>query len=83
VRDELRDTSITITALLPGPTDTNFFRRANMDDTQMGKLPKDDPAQVAQQGFDALMRGRQMVVAASFSKPRPEAIGCAQRPRTA
>jgi short-subunit dehydrogenase len=67
VRDELRGTSITVTALLPGPTDTNFFHRANLDNTPIGKLPKDDPAQVAQQGFDALMRGRQKVVAASFS----------------
>jgi uncharacterized protein len=65
VRDELRDTPITVTALMPGPTDTNFFRRAGLADTPVGRMPKDDPAQVARQGFDALMRGDQKVVGGS------------------
>lgn len=65
LRDELRDTSITVTALMPGPTDTNFFSRAKMVDSLMGRGPKDDPAQVARQGFEALMRGRQKVIAGS------------------
>jgi short-subunit dehydrogenase len=76
LRDELRDTSITITALMPGVTDTNFFHRAKMDDTVAGRMPKDDPAQVARRGFDALMRGRQKVVAAS---PVSKAFGAALR----
>lgn len=67
LQDELRDTSITVTALLPGPTDTDFFRRAKMLDTPVGRMPKDDPAVVAQQGFDALMRGDRQVVAGSLS----------------
>lgn len=62
LRDELRDTSITVTALLPGPTDTDFFRRANLENSLVGKMNKDDPAQVARQGFEALMRGDQKVV---------------------
>jgi uncharacterized protein len=66
LRDELRDTSITITSLMPGPTDTGFFNRAKMVDSLMGKAPKDDPAQVARQGFEALMRGRQKVIAGSI-----------------
>jgi uncharacterized protein len=66
LRDELRDTAITVTALMPGPTDTNFFNRAKMLDSLMGKGPKDDPAQVARQGFEALMRGRQKVIAGSI-----------------
>jgi len=66
LRDELRDTSITVTSLMPGPTDTNFFTRAKMVDSLMGKAPKDDPAQVARQGFEALMRGNQKVVAGSI-----------------
>jgi uncharacterized protein len=65
--DELRDSGITVTALMPGPTDTNFFHRAKMDETPVGKMPKDDPAQVARQGFDALMRGEQKVVGGSIS----------------
>jgi uncharacterized protein len=67
LRDELRDTGITITALMPGPTETNFFHRADLDDTPVGKMPKDDPAQVARQGFEALMRGDQKVVGGSVS----------------
>ncbi|GAB3225998.1 SDR family NAD(P)-dependent oxidoreductase [Mycolicibacterium hippocampi] len=66
LQDELRDTSITVTALLPGPTDTNFFARAKMLDTPVGIMPKDDPAEVAEQGFEALMRGDRQVVAASI-----------------
>ena len=65
LHDELRDTGVTVTSLMPGPTDTNFFRRANMLDTVIGRMPKDDPAAVAKQGYDALMRGDRKVVASS------------------
>jgi short-subunit dehydrogenase len=51
---------------MPGPTDTNFFHRAEMDDTRIGAGPKDDPAQVAKQGFEALMKGDDHVVAGSL-----------------
>jgi len=44
LRAELKDTGVTVTALLPGPTDTNFFHRAEMDDTRVGAGRKDDPA---------------------------------------
>lgn len=74
--DELRDTAITVTAMMPGPTDTNFFNRAKMTDSLMGKGPKDDPAQVARQGFEALMRGDQKVVAGSVMS---KAMGAANR----
>ncbi|MEW5809761.1 MAG: SDR family NAD(P)-dependent oxidoreductase [Actinomycetota bacterium] len=67
LQDELRDTSITVTALLPGPTDTAFFARAKMRDSPIGKMSKDDPAEVARQGFEAMMRGDRQVVAASLS----------------
>ncbi|MGE2729017.1 SDR family NAD(P)-dependent oxidoreductase [Mycolicibacterium vaccae] len=67
LQDELRNSPITVTALLPGPTDTNFFARAKMLDTPVGRMSKDDPAEVAQQGFDALMRGDKQVVAGSLS----------------
>ncbi len=65
LQDELRDTDVTITALMPGPTDTNFFRRVGMLDTLVGKMPKDDPGKVAKQGYDALMSGKKKVVASS------------------
>lgn len=67
LRDELRDTGITVMALMPGPTDTNSFHRAKLDETPVERMSKDDPAQVARQGFEALMRGDQKVVGGSVS----------------
>jgi len=66
IRNELKDTGITVTALQPGPTETNFFHRAGMDDTKVGQSEKDDAAQVAREGFEALMAGKDHVVAWSF-----------------
>jgi short-subunit dehydrogenase len=66
IRNELKDTGVTITALMPGPTDTEFFHRANMDDTKVGSGEKDDPADVARQGYEALMAGKDHVIAGSF-----------------
>jgi short-subunit dehydrogenase len=57
LRDELRDSNVTVTCLMPGATDTEFFRRADMMDTSVGTAKKDDPADVARAGFDAMMRG--------------------------
>ena len=44
LRKELKDTGVTITSLMPGPTETDFFHRADMDDTKVGAGDKDDPA---------------------------------------
>lgn len=75
LQDELRDSGITVTALLPGPTDTNFFARAKMLGTPVGAMPKDDPADVARQGYEALMRGdRQVVAASAMSKAMGTAL---------
>ena len=63
VRFELKDTGVTVTALQPGPTDTEFFDRAGMDDTKVADAKKDDPAEVAKDGFEALMAGKDHVVA--------------------
>jgi short-subunit dehydrogenase len=65
VADELSDSPVTVTSLMPGPTETDFFRRAGLPDSIMGRLPKDDPAEVARQGYEALMAGRTKVVAGS------------------
>src|SRR4051812_10561775 len=67
LRDELKDTEVTITSLMPGPTDTEFFERADMLDTKVGAGDKDDPEDVARLGFEALMDGKERVVAASLS----------------
>jgi uncharacterized protein len=65
IRYELKDTEVTVTALMPGPTDTEFFERAGMQDTKVGQSSKDDPAEVAKDGFEALMAGKDHVVAGS------------------
>ena len=62
---ELRDTGVVITSLMPGPTETDFFRRADMLDTPVGQQSNDDPAAVAAQGFEALMGGEDKLVAGS------------------
>lgn len=48
---------------MPGSTDTNFFHRAGMDDTKVGADKKDDPAEVAKQGFEALMADKDDIIA--------------------
>jgi short-subunit dehydrogenase len=67
LREELKDTGVTVTLLMPGPTDTEFFERADMLDTRVGQSDKDDPADVARDGFEALMEGKEQVVSASLS----------------
>ena len=57
LRAELKDSGITVTCLMPGATETEFFERAGMMDTTIGQSEKDDPADVAKTGFDAMMRG--------------------------
>jgi short-subunit dehydrogenase len=66
LRNELKETGVTVTSLMPGPTDTEFFARAEMEDTRVGAGDKDDPAEVARQGYEALMEGKERVVGGSF-----------------
>jgi short-subunit dehydrogenase len=82
LRNELKDTGVTVTSLMPGPTDTEFFERADMEDTKVGAGDKDDPADVARDGFEALMNGDERVVSASlktkaqgrFSRVLPDSV---------
>jgi short-subunit dehydrogenase len=62
LRNELKDTGVTVTCLMPGATDTNFFERADMEDTKVGAGKKDDPADVAKAGFEAMMKGEGDVI---------------------
>jgi short-subunit dehydrogenase len=66
LRDELHERGVTVTSLMPGPTETRFFARAHMLDTKVGRSDKDDPTQVARQGIDALLAGKDAIVAGSF-----------------
>ena len=63
LRNELKDTGVTVTCLMPGATETEFFERAGMVDTKIGQSKKDDPADVAKVGFEAMMSGEGDVVA--------------------
>jgi len=88
---ELADTGVTVTSLMPGPTDTEFFDRAGMQDTKVGAGSKDDPAEVAREGFAALMEGRDHVVTGSrlnrvqvaAGNALPDSVGAAAAGRMA
>jgi short-subunit dehydrogenase len=82
LRYELRDTGVTVTALMPGPTETEFFERAGMLDTKLADVKKDDPADVAREGFEALMAGKDHVVAGSM-KNRVQVAASRVMPKTA
>lgn len=75
LREELQDTGVTVTALQPGATDTEFFDRADMDTTKVANGKKDDPADVAKRGFEAMMDGKDKVIAASFKSKLSGIVG--------
>lgn len=90
LRNELKDTGVSITTLLPGPTDTDFFERADMEDTQVGQGKKDDPAMVARTGYEAMKKGEGDVVAgwknkfqAALGAITPESIKAEQHRKMA
>ncbi len=63
LRNELKDTEVTVTVLMPGPTDTEFFERAELTDTKVGTGSKQPPEEVAKTGFEAMVDGESSVVA--------------------
>jgi short-subunit dehydrogenase len=62
LRAELKGSGVTVSCLMPGATETNFFKRAGMEDTEVGQSEKDDPASVAEEGFRIMMEGEGDVV---------------------
>lgn len=60
--NELKDSEVTVTCLKPGATDTRFFERADLKDTRVGTMKKDDPAAVARTGWDAMKKGERSVI---------------------
>jgi short-subunit dehydrogenase len=90
LRNELKDSGVTVTCLLPGATETHFFQRAQMEDTKVGVSQKDDPADVAKDGYDALMKGEDKVVSgwknkveAAMSRVVPDSMLAEQHRKTA
>ena len=68
IRSENKDSGVTITALLPGATDTDFFNKAEMQDSKMMEQGLSDPAKVAKDGYEALMSGDDMVISGFKNK---------------
>jgi short-subunit dehydrogenase len=68
LRAELKDSGVTVTCLMPGATETEFFARADMLDTKVGQGKKDDAAEVARTGFKAMMKGEGDVVTGWHNK---------------
>ena len=68
LRAELKDSGVIVTCLMPGATETEFFERAGMEDTKVGQSEKDDPADVAKVGFEAMMKGEGDVVSGFKNK---------------
>ena len=68
LRAEIKDSGVTVTCLMPGATETEFFARADMVDTKVGQGKKDDPADVARTGFKAMMNGEGDVVSGWHNK---------------
>jgi len=60
--NELKDSEVTVTCLKPGATDTRFFERADLKDTKVGTMRKDDPADVARTGWEAMKKGERSVI---------------------
>jgi len=70
LRHELKDTGVSVTCLMPGATETDFFERADMMNTKIGQQKKDDAAAVAQAGFEAMLQGEGDVVTGWHNKLR-------------
>jgi len=70
IREEMKDTGVTFTALMPGVTDTDFFNKAGMNDSKaiQDESAKADPAGVAKDGYEALMAGEDRIISGVKNK---------------
>ena len=73
--NEIKDSGVTVTCLKPGATETEFFHRAEMEDTKVGRAKKDDPAEVAKTGWDAMKNGEPAVIHGLKNKLQVAAAG--------
>jgi len=81
LRNELKDTEVVVTCLMPGATDTEFFDRADMEDTKVGRSDsKADPAKVARDGYDALLEGEAHTVSGFMNKVQDVFAGVIPEP---
>jgi short-subunit dehydrogenase len=68
LREEIKDSGVSVSCLMPGATETEFFKRADLMDTKIGQEKKDDPADVAELGFEAMMKGTDHVIFGAKNK---------------
>lgn len=68
LRNELKDTDVTVTCLMPGVTDTQFMERGDLENTNAGEMDGADPAKVAKDGYEAMMKGEAGVVSGFMNK---------------
>jgi uncharacterized protein len=73
--NEIKDSGVTVTCLKPGATETEFFHRAEMEDTKVGQAKKDDPADVAKTGWDAMNKGEPAAIHGLKNKLQVAAAG--------
>jgi short-subunit dehydrogenase len=73
--NEIKDSGVTVTCLKPGATETEFFHRAELDDTKVGQAKKDDPADVAKTGWEAMKSGEPAVIHGLKNKMQVAAAG--------
>jgi len=90
LRNELQDSGVSVTCLMPGATETNFFARADMLDTRLAQADKASPAEVAQDGYEAMMKGQDHVVSgwrnkvgAAVTRVVPDSVLAEQHRRAA
>ena len=88
LRNELKDTDVTVTCLMPGATETEFFERADMMDTNVGTEKKQPADEVARIGFEAMMKGEGDVVTgwsnklrAAIARVMPSSVLAEQHPQ--
>lgn len=73
--NEIKDSGVTVTCLKPGATETEFFHRAELEDTKVGQAKKDDPADVAKAGWEAMNSGDEAVIYGLKNKMQVAAAG--------
>ena len=83
LNNELKDTGVSVTCLKPGATETEFFERADLEDTKVGQAKKDDPADVAKTGWEAMKDGKESVVHGLKNKAQVLAAGILPESATA
>ena len=75
LNEEIKDSGVTVTCLKPGATETEFFHRAELDDTKVGQAKKDDPADVAKTGWEAMKKGEASTIYGLKNKLQVAASG--------